>query len=101
MNYPIKYIIALAVGAALIGAPYYFPKESLEVLFVVWFMLIPVAFIVFLVYGIIVYTRDMKHSIVVSIKPAEAIMAFARREDELRGVKRSLYEEVSNKMKKG
>lgn len=100
MNYPIKYFVASAVGAALIGAPYYFPKESLEALFVVWFMLIPVAFIVFLVYGIILYIRSMKHSIVVSMKPTEAIMALARKEDELRRVKRSLYEEVGNRMKK-
>lgn len=101
MNYPVKYIIAAAVGAALIGAPYYFPKESLEVLFSVWFMLIPVAFIVFLVYGIIVYLRGMKHRITVSIKPAEAIRAFAGREAGIRSVKRSLYEELSNGIKKG
>lgn len=101
MNYPIKYIIAPAVGAVLFSAPYYFPKESLEVLFVVWFMLIPVVFIAFLVYGLILYIRSMKHSIVVSIKPAEAIRALARRNDELRRVKHSLYEEVSDGIRKG
>lgn len=68
MNYLVKYIIAIAVGAALISAPYYFPKESLEVLFAVWFMLIQVAFIVFLVYGIIVYIKGLKHNIMVSRK---------------------------------
>lgn len=68
MNYPVKYIIAAAVGVALIGAPYYFPKDSLRVLFIVWFMLIQVAFIVFLVYGIIVYINGLKHNIIVSRK---------------------------------
>jgi preprotein translocase subunit SecY len=91
MNYPVKYIIAAAVGAALIGAPYYFPKESLQLLFTVWFMLIPVAFIVFLVYGIIVYLRGMKHRITV----------LAGREAGIRSVKRGLYEELINGIKKG
>lgn len=101
MNYLVKYIIAASVGAALIGAPYYFPKESLEVLFSVWFMLIPAAFIVFLVYGIIVYLRGMKHMITVSIKPSEAVRTLAGREAGIRSVKRSLYEELSNGIKKG
>jgi hypothetical protein len=97
----VKYIVAASGGAALIGAPFYFPKENLEVLFKVWFMLIPVAFIVFLVYGIIVYLGGMKRRIAVPIKPVEAIRAIGRREAEIRSVKRSLYKELSNGIKKG
>ncbi len=92
----VKYIIAASVGVALIGAPYYFPKESLATLVVVWFMFIPVTLIAFFVYGIILYIRGMKHRITVSIKPTEAIIALVGREAELRSVKRSLYEELSN-----
>jgi len=97
----VKYIVAASGGAALIGAPFYFPNESLEVLFTVWFMLIPVAFIVFLVYGIIVYLRGMKQRITVSIKPVEAIRAIGRREAQSPSVKRSLNKELTNWIKKG
>ncbi len=97
----VKYIIAASVGAFLIGAPNFFPIESLNFLFAVWFMLIPVVFIAFLAYGITVYIRSMKHRITASIKPAEAIMALTGREAQPRSVKRSLYKELTNGIKKG
>ncbi|MGB8217147.1 MAG: hypothetical protein WCE94_07580 [Candidatus Methanoperedens sp.] len=78
----IKYIIAVPVGAALIGAPYYFTKESLTFLFAVWFMLIPVAFIAFLAYCITVYIRSLRQR--VTMKPIEVIRILAGREIDKR-----------------
>ena len=80
----VKYIIAASMGAVLIGAPNFFPIESLDFLFTVWFILIPVVFIAFLAYCITVYIRRQR----VTMKPIEVIRALAGREAELRNVKR-------------
>jgi hypothetical protein len=76
----VKYIIAASVGAFLIGAPNFLPTESLNFLFAVWFMYIPVVFIAFLAYCITVYIRRQR----VTMKPIEVIRVLAGREIDKR-----------------
>ncbi len=58
-----------------------------------WVFLIPAAVAGLLVYGFVVYMRERKHRIIVTIKPTEAMKALARREEELkRERERILYE---------
>ena len=63
--------------------------------------LIPLAVIAFLIFGLVVYMRERKHVITVSVKPSEALKAIARREEELKREKeRLMYEELSNGQKR-
>ncbi len=65
-----------------------------------WLFLIPAAVVVFLIYGLIIYMKERKHRIAVTIKPTEAMRALARREAELRKEKEKiLYEEFQDKTK--
>jgi preprotein translocase subunit SecY len=66
-----------------------------------WLFLIPVVAAVLLVYGLVVYMRDRKNRITVTIKQTEAMKAIARREEELkRDKERVLYEEIHDGMKR-
>ncbi len=59
-----------------------------------WLFLIPAAVVVFMVYGLVVYMRDRKNRITITLKPTEAMKAIARREEELKREKeRLMYEE--------
>ncbi len=65
-----------------------------------WVFMIPVAVVVFLAYGYVVYTRERKHRIAVAIKPTEAMKALVRREAELKREKeRILHEEFRSEIK--
>ncbi len=59
-----------------------------------WLFLIPVAVVGLLVYGYVIYMKERKNRISVTIKPTEAMKALARREAELeREKKRLMFEE--------
>jgi preprotein translocase subunit SecY len=61
-----------------------------------WLFLIPAVVAVLLVYGLVVYLRDRKNRIIVTVKPTEAMKAIARKEEELKREKeRIMYEESS------
>jgi hypothetical protein len=61
-----------------------------------WLFLIPVAVVVLLAYGLVVYRRDRKNRITVTVKPTEAMQAIARREEELKREKeRIMHEEYT------
>lgn len=60
-----------------------------------WLFFIPVVVGVLLVYGLVVYLRDRKNRITVTVKPTEAMRAIARREADLKKEKeRIMYEET-------
>ncbi len=59
-----------------------------------WLFLIPAVVVVLLIYGLIVYMRDRKNRITVTLNPTAAMKAIARREEELKKEKeRIMYEE--------
>ncbi len=63
--------------------------------------LIPIAVIAFTIFGLVVYMRERKHRITVSVKPSEAMRAIARREEELQREKeRLMYEELGSEPKR-
>jgi hypothetical protein len=65
-----------------------------------WVFLIPTAAALFLIYGLIVYARERKNRITVSIKPTEAMKAIARREEDIKREKEKLlYEEFQGGIK--
>ena len=55
-----------------------------------WLFLIPAIAVVFLTYGAIVYLKERKNRITVTIKPSEAMKAIMRREAELQLEKEKL-----------
>ena len=78
-----KYIAAAAVAGAVMGAAYYYPAQTFIAFVMGWLFLLPAAFIVYLVYGIWVYGRGLRHRIIVKMKPGQAIRALARKEKEI------------------
>jgi hypothetical protein len=61
-----------------------------------WLFLIPAIAVVLLTYGLIVYLKERKHKIVVTIKPTEAMKAIARREADLQNEKEHLMYEAEH-----
>jgi hypothetical protein len=64
---------------------------------VIWVFLIPAAVAGLLILGFIVYMRERKHRIAVSIKPTEAMKTIARREGELHSEKEKILLESFHK----
>ncbi len=96
----VKYVLAaVAGGGAVMGTAYYFPQKSFMAFVVGWLFLIPAAFVVYMVYGLIKYLADREHRITVAVKPTEAMKALARREAELKREKEFLYEELQEGIK--
>ncbi len=89
-----KYIAAAAVAGAVMGTAYYYPAQTFIAFVMGWLFLIPAAFIVYLAYGVWVYSRDLRRTIIVKVKPSEAIRALARKEAALKKEKEILYEEL-------
>jgi uncharacterized membrane protein YjjP (DUF1212 family) len=58
-----------------------------------WLFFIPAAVAILLVYGLVVYLKDRKNRITVTIKPTAAMRAITRKEEELKREKERLYEE--------
>ncbi len=88
-----KYIAAAAVAGAVMGVAYYYPALTFIAFVMGWLFLIPAAFIIYLLWGVWVYGRDLRHRIIVRMKPTEALRALARKEAELKKEKGILYEE--------
>jgi hypothetical protein len=94
MKYLNKYVATAIAGGSVMGAIYFLPSESYLAFVAGWVVLIPIAFVIFLAYGLREYRKDRKNRIMVSIKPSEAMKALARREAELQREKELLYEEL-------
>jgi hypothetical protein len=101
MEHGIKYLVAASVAGVFMVAAYYFPAETFLAFIAGWLFLIPAAFIVYMVYGLMEYMKDREHRIEVAIKPTEVMRAIARGKEELkREQERILYEEMSSKPNK-
>ena len=88
-----RYIVAALAAAIFMGSAYIFPAETFIIFTVGWLFLIPAAFIIYMVYGLITYINERKHKIVVAVQPTEAMRAILRREAELKMEKeRLLYQ---------
>ncbi len=95
----IKYVAA-AICGTIAGAAF-FPPSGIFLTFVTgWLFLIPAAGIAFLAYGLREYMKDRKNTILVSVKPSEAMRALARREMELQREKELLLKELSSGIKR-
>jgi hypothetical protein len=95
MKNGIKYIMAAAIAGAVVGTAYYYPAELFMAFIAGWVFGIPVAVVVYMVYGLVISMKDRKNRIIVTVKPTEAMKAIARREEELKREKeRIMYEEV-------
>ncbi len=99
MKYWIKYVAA-AIGGTIVGAAYFLPSGLFLTFVTGWLFLIPAAGIVLLAYGLREYMKDRKNTILVSVKPGEAMRALARREMELQREKELLLKELSNGVKR-
>lgn len=89
-----KYIAAATIAGAVMGAAYYFPAETFIAFFAGWLLIIPVAFIVYLVYALWVYSKELTHRIIVKIKPSDAIKLLQRIKVAQRKMEKLLYEEA-------
>lgn len=94
-----KYIAAAAIAGAVMGAAYYYPAETFIAFVAGWLLTIPVAFIVYLVYALWVYSKDLRHRIVVKIKPYDAVKLLQRIKEAQIKIEELLHEEA-NKSKK-
>ncbi len=94
MDTRLKYIVAASAAAAFMMAAYLYPAETFITFTVGWLFFIPAAFIVYMTYSFLEYTKERKHKIVVSIKPTEAMKALARREAELKKEKELIQREL-------
>ncbi len=88
------YAATVVVGATVMGAAYFLSIETFLAFVIGWLFLIPATFAVYMALGLREYLDDRKNSIVVDIKPSEAMKALARREAELKREKELLYEEL-------
>ncbi len=62
-----KYVAAAAVAGAVMGAAYFYPAQTFIAFVIGWLFLIPAFFIIYLVYGVWVYSRDLRHRIIVKM----------------------------------
>ncbi len=98
MDNRIKYLVAAAAAVAFMASTYYLPAETFIAFTAGWLFAIPAVFVAYMVYGLSVYQKEIKHMISVTIKPTEAMKAIARREEELRKEKeRLLYEDLRSR----
>ncbi len=93
MDNRIKYIAALSTAAAFVASAYYFPAETFITFTAGWLFIIPIAFVVYLTYGLSEYMKERKHMIEVAVKPTEVMKAIVRREDIKREKESILYED--------
>jgi hypothetical protein len=98
MKYWIKYVAA-AIGGTIAGAAYFLPSGLFLTFVTGWLFLIPAAGIAVLAYGLREYMKDRKNTILVSVKPSEAMRALARREMELQREKELLLKELNSGVK--
>lgn len=90
-----KYIAAAAIAGAVMGAAYYYPAETFIAFVTGWLFIIPVAFIVYLVYALWVYSKDLRHRIIVKIKPSDAVKLLQRIKAAQRKMEELLHEETN------
>ncbi len=91
-----KYIAAAAIAGAVMGAAYYYPAETFIAFVAGWLFIIPMAFIVYLVYALWVYSKDLRNRIIVKIKPSDAIKSLQRIKAAQRKKEKLLYEEIND-----
>ena len=66
-----------------------------------WVFLVPVAVAIFVIYGLVLYSAEIKNRITVYIKPTESMRAVVRRENELRQEKETMiHEEFHGEIKR-
>lgn len=94
VNY-IRYAIAVIAAAVFMASAYFYPAETFIAFVVGWVFLIPVAAVLYMVYGALEYMKERKHRITVEVKPTRAMKALARREEELKKEKDLLYAELN------
>ncbi len=92
-----KYVAAAAVAGAVMGAAYFYPAQTFIAFVIGWLFLIPAFFIIYLVYGVWIYGRDLRHRIIVKMRPTEAMKILIRKEAVLRREKEILYEELKDR----
>ncbi|VVB86337.1 Uncharacterised protein [uncultured archaeon] len=90
----VKYVATIVVGAIVMGAAYLLPMGSFQAFVIGWLFLIPATFAVYMMFALKEYMQDRKNRIVVSVKPTEAMLALARREEALKMDKELLFEEL-------
>ncbi len=60
-----KYILAGTAGGFLIGAPYYFPPESLLAFVPGWFLCLQLVLAAYLVIGFLIFMKNRRRRIMV------------------------------------
>jgi len=90
----VKYTATLVVGATIMAAAYFLPGTTFLTFVIGWLFLIPATFAVYMLLGLKEYMQNRKNRIVVSVKPSEAMRAFARKEAALQKEKEILLEEL-------
>lgn len=93
----LKYVLAVAIGASAVVIGTMYPDKTFPAFVVTWLILIPMASVVYLIYGLREYIKERRNSIVVSIKPSTAtdrLMELIREEDRIKDAKEALYKEM-------
>ncbi len=99
MNDKTKYIVAAIAAAIFTSSAYIYPAETFIVFTVGWLFIIPAAFVAYMIWGYMAYTKERKNRIVVTVQPTEAMRAIARRETELKKEKEKLLHEQYDRLK--
>lgn len=93
----LKYVLAIVIGAFAVAIVTMYPDKIFPAFVVTWLVLIPIAAVIFLIYGLREYIKERKNSIVVSIKhnsTTERLMELMHKEEEIKEAKEALYKEM-------
>lgn len=93
----LKYVLAMAIGASAVAIGTMYPDKTFPAFVLAWLILIPIASVVYLIYGLREYIKERKNSIVVSIKPSNAtdrLMELMHEEERIKDAKEALYKEM-------
>lgn len=94
-----KYVVAAVAAAIFTSSAYIYPAETFLTFTVGWLFFIPAAFIVYMAWGYMVYAKERKNKIVVTVQPTDAMRAIVRRESELKKEKERILHEEYNRLK--
>jgi hypothetical protein len=98
MNNRSKYIVSALAAAGYVASAFYYPAETFIASTIGWLIMIPAAFVIYMGYGYIKYTKERKNRIVVvEVVPNEVMRSIVRREKQLNREKEVLLHEVYSK----
>lgn len=93
----LKYATITALGISAVAIGTFYTDKVFPAFLVAWLLLIPMATVVYLIYGLRKYIKERRNNIVVSIKPSSAtekLVELIHKEEEIKHTKEKLYKEI-------